>query len=149
MEGELRPSRPQATPQSSALRLCRPPLRSALSTSAPLSLQGWGYPSACTCYPPPSPGGVRHVHAAFQRGRATATATTREEASDEEAKHQQQTEHLPDRYRPHSLQPQGWRHSVGEAVADPTLYRRPVPAQLPYRETVSRHQRISALVQPL
>src|SRR6202007_1142620 len=24
-------------------------------------LQGWGYPSACTCYPPPSPGGVRHL----------------------------------------------------------------------------------------
>jgi hypothetical protein len=24
-------------------------------------LQGWGYPSACSCYPPPSPGGVRHV----------------------------------------------------------------------------------------
>jgi hypothetical protein len=37
--------------------LCRPPLRYALSTA----LQGWGYPSACSCYPPPSPGGVRHV----------------------------------------------------------------------------------------
>ena len=68
------PSRPQATPQSSALRLCRPPLRYALSTPAALPLQGWGYPSACSCYPPPSPGGVRHVHAAFQRGSAKANA---------------------------------------------------------------------------
>jgi hypothetical protein len=41
------------------------------------SLQGWGYPSACSCYPPPSPGGVRHVHAAFQRGRARARTLRR------------------------------------------------------------------------
>src|ERR1700733_6150374 len=27
----------------------------------PAPLQGWGYPSACSCYPPPSPGGVRHL----------------------------------------------------------------------------------------
>jgi hypothetical protein len=55
------PTRPQAASpifraalvQTSA---CAPPfpLRSA-------PLQGWGHPSACSCYPPPSPGGVRHV----------------------------------------------------------------------------------------
>ena len=32
----------------------------------------WGDPSPCALLPPPSPGGVRHVHAAFQRGRAKA-----------------------------------------------------------------------------
>ena len=55
------PTRPQAV---------SPIFRAALvQTSAfappfplrPAPLQGWGYPSACSCYPPPSPGGVRHV----------------------------------------------------------------------------------------
>src|SRR5271154_3511742 len=32
----------------------------------------WGDPSPCALLPPPSPGGVRHVHAAFQRGSAAA-----------------------------------------------------------------------------
>src|ERR1700678_209775 len=35
-------------PQSSALRLCRPPLRYALSVPAALPLQGWEIPSPCT-----------------------------------------------------------------------------------------------------
>ena len=55
------PTRPQAA---------SPIFRAALvQTSAyappfplrPAPLQGWGDPSACSCYPPPSPGGVRHV----------------------------------------------------------------------------------------
>src|SRR6185312_3557739 len=60
----LRSSAPRARkgfPQASALRLCSPPLRSALSTSASLRFKGGRSPSPCACYPPPSPGGVRHV----------------------------------------------------------------------------------------
>src|SRR6266567_2523080 len=38
-------------------------LRCASPFPLPLSLRfkGGGYPSPCACYPPPSPGGVRHV----------------------------------------------------------------------------------------
>src|SRR5260370_12499752 len=60
----LRSSAPRARkgfPQASALRLCSPPLRSALSTPASLRSKGGRSPSPCACYPPPSPGGVRHV----------------------------------------------------------------------------------------
>src|ERR1700733_15659964 len=60
----LRSSAPRARkgcPQASALRLCSPPLRSALSTPASLRFKGGRSPSPCACYPPPSPGGVRHV----------------------------------------------------------------------------------------
>src|SRR5216683_1392945 len=60
----LRSSAPRARkgfPQASALRLCSPPLRSALSTLALLRSKGGRSPSPCACYPPPSPGGVRHV----------------------------------------------------------------------------------------
>src|SRR5580658_7577059 len=60
----LRSSAPRARkgyPQASALRLCSPPLRSALSTHASLRFKGGRSPSPCSCYPPPSPGGVRHV----------------------------------------------------------------------------------------
>jgi hypothetical protein len=55
------PTRPQAA---------SPIFRAALvQTSAiappfplrPAPFRGWGYPSACACYPPPSPGGVRHL----------------------------------------------------------------------------------------
>ena len=60
-KGSSAPRARKGFPQSSALRLCRPPLRFALSTLAIASFQGWGYPSPCACYPPPSPGGVRHV----------------------------------------------------------------------------------------
>src|ERR1017187_8899511 len=62
--GMLRSSAPRARkgfPQASALRLCSPPLRSALSTPASLRFKGGRSPSPCSCYPPPSPGGVRHV----------------------------------------------------------------------------------------
>lgn len=38
---------------------------------------------------------------------------------------------------------------IAQAVADSTLYRRPVPPQLPHRQTLSRNQCISAMVQPL
>jgi hypothetical protein len=39
----------------------------------PAPLQGWGDPSACSCYPPPSPGGVRHVcHMPLPRQLQTA-----------------------------------------------------------------------------
>ena len=62
-------------------------------------------------------------------------------------KHQQQAEHLPDRYRPHHLQPQGWRDSVGKAVEDSTLHRRPVPAQLLHRQALPGHQCSLALVE--
>src|SRR5271168_4387359 len=37
----------------------------ALSILAALPSKGGRDPSPCSCYPPPSPGGVRHVHAAF------------------------------------------------------------------------------------
>src|SRR5665213_4264605 len=60
----LRGSAPRARkgcPQASALRLCSPPLRYALSTPASLRFKGGRSPSPCSCYPPPSPGGVRHV----------------------------------------------------------------------------------------
>src|SRR3979490_2877610 len=60
----LRGSAPRARkgcPQASALRLCSPPLCSALSTPALLRSKGGRSPSPCACYPPPSPGGVRHV----------------------------------------------------------------------------------------
>src|ERR1700728_5061026 len=80
MEGELRPSRPQAV---------SPIFRAALvQTSAfappfplrPAPLQGWGYPSACSCYPPPSPGGVRHLvemPRTSAKNEGTTTMTTR------------------------------------------------------------------------
>src|SRR5277367_2958831 len=56
----LRGAAPRArkeSPQASALRLCSPPLRFALSAS----LQGWAIPLSLHLLPPPSPGGVRHV----------------------------------------------------------------------------------------
>jgi hypothetical protein len=72
------PTRPQAV---------SPIFRAALvQTSAiappfplrPAPLQGWGYPSACACYPPPSPGGVRHLvsNAAHKRENKGATDMT-------------------------------------------------------------------------
>jgi hypothetical protein len=54
--------------QKETLRVREPPLRSALSLF-PLQLRfcskNGETPSPCTLLPPPSPGGVRHVHAAF------------------------------------------------------------------------------------
>src|SRR6266436_7366877 len=50
----LRSSAPRARkgyPQASALRLCSPPLRSALSTPASLHSKGGRSPSPCACYP--------------------------------------------------------------------------------------------------
>src|SRR6202167_6102140 len=44
------PGARQEAPQSSALRLCRPPLRYAPSTPLPLRSKG-GNPSSCTCRP--------------------------------------------------------------------------------------------------
>src|SRR5271169_2935596 len=84
LRGSAPIARRKGYPQSSALRLCRPPLRSAPSVPPPAPLQGWGDPSPCALLPTPSPGGVRHVHAAFQRGKcssqnqgeATMTTTT-------------------------------------------------------------------------
>src|SRR5580658_8553912 len=61
LRGSAPIARHKGLPQSSALRLCRPPLRFALSAPASPPLQGWGDPSPCTLLPPPSPGGVRHV----------------------------------------------------------------------------------------
>src|ERR1035437_367457 len=101
-------SRPQATPQSSALRLCRPPLRYALSTSAALSLQGWGYPSACSCYPRRRGPGPRRCcvnnnSTAIQKQQQRRI--TDEEASEihppcrRQHPNQQQPEHRPRRHR--------------------------------------------------
>ncbi len=59
----------------------------------------------------------------------------------------QQAEHLPDRYRPHRLQPQSWSDSVGKTVEDAALRRRPIPTQLLYRQALSRHQCSVALVE--
>ncbi|RSL18879.1 hypothetical protein EDE15_4485 [Edaphobacter aggregans] len=55
-------ARRKGSPQSSALRLCRPPLRFALSVppAAPSPRVG-DTPPRCALLPPPSPGGVRHV----------------------------------------------------------------------------------------
>src|SRR5271155_5683494 len=55
-------TRRKGSPQSSALRLCRPPLRFALSVppAAPSPRVG-DTPPRCALLPPPSPGGVRHV----------------------------------------------------------------------------------------
>ena len=44
----LPPARVKGSPQSSALRLCRPPLRSALSTPAIAPFQGWEIPLPLT-----------------------------------------------------------------------------------------------------
>src|ERR1035437_8519205 len=50
------------------------------------------------------------------------------------------TQHLPDRYRPHRSEPQGWRYPLGEALGTSALHRPPLPAQFPYRQALSRHQ---------
>ena len=64
-------------------------------------------------------------------------------------KHQQQTEYLSDRYRPHHFQPQSWRDSVGEAVEDAALCGRPIPAQLLYGQALPGYQCPLALVERL
>src|SRR5580700_3326447 len=48
-------------------------------------------PPHCALLPPPSPGGVRHVHAAFQRGRAKAR--THKERHHEQQRHHRQNHH--------------------------------------------------------
>ena len=76
-KGSSAPRARKEFPQASALRLCSPPLCSALSTPAALRCKGGRSPSPCSCYPPPSPGGVRHVctrHRPDLRAKASATA---------------------------------------------------------------------------
>src|SRR5579859_6999789 len=88
-------------------------------------------PPHCALLPPPSPGGVRHVgtcHAWHEKQKQKARSK-----GDEEDKEQQSTEYLSDRHRPHHLQPQGWRDSVGEALEGPTLRGWPISAQLLHR----------------
>src|SRR5271170_5450876 len=62
LRGSAPIARRKGSPQSSALRLCRPPLRFALSVppAAPSPRVG-DSPPHCALLPPPSPGGVRHV----------------------------------------------------------------------------------------
>ena len=50
-KGSSAPRARKPCPQSSALRLCRPPLRSALSHSRSAPCKGGDTPSACSCYP--------------------------------------------------------------------------------------------------
>src|SRR5277367_5537328 len=70
----LRSSAPRARkgcPQASALRLCSPRCARPFHSRC-ASLQGWERPLPLQLLPPPSPGGVRHVHAAFQRGKCSS-----------------------------------------------------------------------------
>ena len=61
-------SRPQATPQSSALRLCRPPLRYAPSTPLIAPFQGWGTPPLALA----APAGVGQGQGVFVSKHSTA-----------------------------------------------------------------------------
>src|SRR5579862_3263328 len=142
----LRSSAPRARkgfPQSSALRLCRP---SPFPLSLLLRSKGGDTPPPCTCYPPPSPGGVRHVcHMPLPRQRQQRTQGGRKH--EQNIRHCRKAQHLPDRYRPHYSEPQSWRCPVGEALAEPAFHRWPVSPQFPYWQTLSRHQCSAALVQ--
>src|SRR5579863_10549340 len=96
----LRSSAPRARkgfPQSSALRLCRP---SPFPLSLLLRSKGGDTPPPCTCYPPPSPGGVRHVcHMPLpqQRQQQPQGGCIHEQKGSNSHKGQR----LPNRHRPH------------------------------------------------
>ena len=139
------PTRPQAASPifRAALVQTSASLRPFHSALAPL--QGWGYPSACTCYPPPSPGGVRHVcHMPLpqQRQKQPQGGSTHEQESNNYRKAQR----LPDRYRPHHRKPQSRSDSVGEALADTPLRGRPVSPKLPHGQALSRYQHHALVV---
>ena len=90
-------ARRKGSPQSSALRLCRPPLRFALSAPASPPLQGWGDPSPCTLLPPPSPGGVRHVgtcHAWHEKQRPRPRRKHHEDHHQQRHAHQRKPQML-------------------------------------------------------
>ncbi len=62
------PGAMQEAPQSSALRLCRPPLRSALSVPLIAPLQGWGTPPLALA----APAGVGQGQGVFVSKHSTA-----------------------------------------------------------------------------
>src|SRR5580692_2341103 len=72
LRGSAPIARRKGYPQSSALRLCRPPLRSALSVPPPAPSPRVGRPLPLRLATPAFARGVRHVHAAFQRGKCSS-----------------------------------------------------------------------------
>src|SRR5271155_1998124 len=76
-----------------------------LRYAPPSALLRVGIPLGLHLLPPPFPTGRSACTCRVSTRTCNSNRNHEGEASDEEAKPQQQTEYLPDRYRPHSLQP--------------------------------------------